>query len=74
MRRVEILTEASRRFGRPVPYWLLRRAHAVGAVSEPERIGGWRRYSESHLEELLTYLKTRSRVGVFMSQAAEANA
>lgn len=73
MKRDELLAEAGRRLGRPVPYWVLRYALQTGAVSEPQRFGGWRRYTDEHVEQLLSYCRSRSRL-VFSTVSAASNA
>jgi hypothetical protein len=61
----KLLQLASTSLGSQISTRQARYAIDQGYISNPEKLpNGWRQYSERHVDELVTYMRTRSRLAL----------
>jgi hypothetical protein len=69
----ELLRRASKTLGKTISERQARYAINQGYLTNPEKLpNGWRQYSSHHVDELVAYMRTRSRLALSGSPESEA--
>ena len=61
MNRAELLRSVSALLSMPVKYHHLVHAQKIGVVSKASPVGGWQKFGDKHIRQLVSYMKKHAR-------------